>query len=46
MSYSSMSMEEIHSLQQKLDNEVINCGDVSDVLAISEEIDHLLKVNK
>lgn len=46
MSYSSMSIEEIHTLQKKLDNEVINCCDVSDVLAISEEIDDLLKVNK
>jgi hypothetical protein len=37
-------MEEIHSLQEKLDD-VVECDDLQDVLTISNEIDTLIKVN-
>ncbi|SKC78881.1 hypothetical protein [Maledivibacter halophilus] len=45
MSYNGVSIEDIHCLQKKLDNEVISCSNVSDVFAISEEIDDLLKAD-
>lgn len=44
MSFFNTSVEEIHSLQEKL-QDVVDCTNVSDVLTISEEIDSIIKVN-
>lgn len=44
MTCSSTSIEEIHSLQQKLQG-AVDGTDVSDVLTISKEIDSIIKIN-
>ena len=42
MSYRNISIEEIHTLQGKMESLAVDCPDVKEVLQISEEIDSML----